>query len=150
MSRGPSGGSAAPTGACCCRIGVPVAPAPAARNFSAIRGAIDRGEIPDQIRNEVLVDGRPDGGVWMLRQYDHSLNYFSDLFPMDDELWVLMTTLTSGPSAVVLVFGEDGIRRRRIEINGAAGANTLAVDPLKQRLVLSTSHDAQVVMAEVP
>lgn len=175
------------------RIGVPVAPAPATRNFSAIREAIDRGEIPDQIRNEVLVAGRPDGRVWIalqtegvLHQYAadgtlewsvqlqepemaaveeqffarnraeqspnryHSLQYFSDLFPVNDELWVLMTTLDTDPSAVVLVFGEDGIRRRRIEINGAAGANSLAVDPLKQRVVLSTSHDAQVVMAEVP
>ena len=175
------------------RIGVPVAPVPAVRNFSAIREAIDRGEIPDQIRNEVIVAGHPDGPVWLalqtegvIQQYAadgtmewslevqapemaqveeqffvrnqaeerpntyHSLRYFAGLFPLGDELWVLMTTLESGPSAVVLVVGEDGVMRRRIEFTGAAGASTLAVDPLKQRVVLSTSHDAQVLMAEVP
>jgi len=175
------------------RIGVPVAPVPAMRSFSAIREAIDRGEIPDQIRNEVLVAGRPDGRAWIalqtegvLQQYAadgtldwalevqapemsavkeqffsrnrteqsptryHSLNYFADLFPLGDELWALLTTVDTGPAAVVLVVGEDGVMRRRIEITGAAGANTLAVAPSKQRVVLSTSHDAQVVMAEVP
>jgi len=175
------------------RIGVPVAPVPAVRNFSVIREAIDRGEVPDQIRNEVIVAGHPDGRIWIalqtegvLQQYAadgtmewslevqapemaqvkeqffqrnqaeqssnryHSLRYFADLFPLGDELWVLLTTLESGPSAVVLVLGEAGVIRRRIEFTGAGGANTLAVDPLKQRVVLSTSHDAQVLMAEVP
>lgn len=78
-----------------------------------------------------------------------SLSYFADLFPAGDELWVLLTTPETSPSAVVLVVGELGDVRRRIELRGAGGATALAVDPRRERIVLSTPHDAQVLTAKV-
>lgn len=80
----------------------------------------------------------------------YSLRYFADLFPVDDELWVLLTTPETSPGAVVLVVGDDGAVRSTLEVRGAAGATALAVSPTREWLVLSTPHDAQILLAAVP
>lgn len=58
-------------------IGVPVAPVPETRDYPAIKEAISRGEIPDEIRNEALVAGTGDGRVWIALQTEGILQRYS-------------------------------------------------------------------------
>lgn len=50
----------------------------------------------------------------------------------------------------MLVVGDDGAVRSTLEVRGAAGATALAVSPTREWLVLSTPHDAQILLAAVP
>lgn len=78
-----------------------------------------------------------------------SLTYFQDLAVVDGSLWLLLQTAT-GTAAVIVVVAEDGMSTRRIEIPGAAGASSFAVDTSRGMLFLSTPADAQILAAAVP
>lgn len=79
----------------------------------------------------------------------YPLPYVRDVAVAGQDLWVLFDTPTEGP-AVLIQLDSAGVKRRRVEIAGAGGAVALAMDMSRQRLFLSTLHDAQILMALLP
>ena len=169
------------------RIGVPIVQPPEISDFYAMNEKIDRGEIPDDLRNQALVAASETGVAWIALVWDGliqrygeggnlewslqiaepemdairarffqrnaedsdpnrliSLAYFRDVFPEGERLWVLMDSQESD-SALVLVIDADGSILQRIEIPGAGGRGRLAVDRVLDRLLIYTSHNAQLL-----
>lgn len=78
-----------------------------------------------------------------------ALRYFRDVVAVGGELWVLLDTPPEA-RAVVLVVPADGGSPRRIEVAGAGGSMTMAVDAERRRLYLFSAHDAQLLVAALP
>lgn len=78
-----------------------------------------------------------------------NLTSFPDLAVVGQNLWILLAT-QPGASAVVIALGPDGTAIHRIEVRGAGGASSFAVDQARKRLFLFTPEDAQLLEATVP
>lgn len=78
----------------------------------------------------------------------YPLRYFVDLELVGENLWVLLEGVPD-ELGVILVFDAEGRVARRIEIEGAGGANALAVDQTETEVFMFTRHDAQIVRASV-
>ena len=77
-----------------------------------------------------------------------ALRYIAELRPVGSDLWVLLNGGDDDPG-VLLVLGEDGTRKRRIDLPTVLGANTFAVDPTRGRLYLAIPSLASVMAVEM-
>lgn len=77
-----------------------------------------------------------------------ALRYIAELRPVGTDLWVLLNGGDDDPG-VLLVLGEDGARKRRIELPTVFGASTFTVDPTRGRLYLAIPSLASVVALEM-
>ena len=78
----------------------------------------------------------------------YSLRYIADLRAVGSDLWVLLNGEDDDPG-VLLVLGEDGTRKRRIDLPTVLGASTFAVDRTRGRLHLAIRSQAAVVAVEM-
>ncbi len=78
----------------------------------------------------------------------YSLRYLADMRAVGSDLWVLLNGEDDDPG-VLLVIGEDGSRRRRIDLPTVLGAGSFAVDTSRGRLYLAVPSLASVVAVEM-
>jgi hypothetical protein len=79
----------------------------------------------------------------------HALQIFVDAVAVGDALWVLVGNTDDEPSSVLVLSG-DGTVSRRYQVPGLSGARSLAVDPQRRRLYLTSPSAAAVVSAQIP